>query len=343
MRGVFLSPRFHEALELAAFGHRSQPRKGTDIPYIVHPVAVACLVYQYGGNEEAVIAGLLHDLPEDTDITLNQIRGAFGEEVAAIVSGLTENKSLPWVMRKRGSIAKYQATNDNTRLVAGADKLTALIGFARDPTSREDTYWDRFNASRSLQAWYYHSLAHVLASVPFADEFRQLTAQVFGPSPPNENPCGLYVEYALKKRGERGSDNRLEARTLWLNAEDEDREAMAAVIDSLVADVDAETAAPAASFLGFVGKSSTIADARLISILKNETRPAVLAAALVATEVILSDALEGSPSVQGLLTAREALAGDKARAAQVVEHLSMLVDERAVEEIQNALRFLKGA
>ncbi len=343
MSSVFLSPRFYEALDFAALGHRSQPRKGTEIPYIVHPVAVACLVDHYGENEEAVIAGLLHDLPEDTDVTLNQIRAAFGEKVAVIVSSLTENKSLPWVTRKRASIAKYQVAENDTRLVAGADKLTALIGFARDPASREDHYWERFNANRSLQAWYYHSIADVLETSALGGELRRLTAQVFGASL-YTNPCALYLDYALRKPGERAMRSRLEARTLWLNADNdnEDREAMAITLNSLITDDDPETAAQTAIFLGFVGKSSRLADDPLISVLRDESRHGVLAAALVATEVILGDAMEGSPSARELIQAREALRSDKARAAAVLKRLSSLVNEDSGEEFQGALRFIKG-
>ena len=60
-----MTPRFTEALSLAARAHEGQSRKGTPIPYITHPVAVAGLVAQFGGDEDQQIAALLHDVLED--------------------------------------------------------------------------------------------------------------------------------------------------------------------------------------------------------------------------------------------------------------------------------------
>ena len=60
-----MTPRFTQAIFLAATAHEGQSRKGTKIPYITHPVAVAGLVAQYGGDEDQQIAGLLHDVLED--------------------------------------------------------------------------------------------------------------------------------------------------------------------------------------------------------------------------------------------------------------------------------------
>ena len=55
-----LSPRLNEALEYAAWLHKDQFRKGTEIPYIAHPVAVSMIAMQYGATEDEAIAALLH-------------------------------------------------------------------------------------------------------------------------------------------------------------------------------------------------------------------------------------------------------------------------------------------
>ena len=61
----YTNKRFEEALQFAHELHRDQPRKGTDIPYISHLIAVAGLVWEDGGDEDQAIAGLLHDAAED--------------------------------------------------------------------------------------------------------------------------------------------------------------------------------------------------------------------------------------------------------------------------------------
>src|SRR3954465_12943142 len=92
---------------MASVGHRDQVRKGSGIPYIEHPMAVAMILDRAGFPEEVVIAGLLHDLVEDTDVTLNEVPTRFGDAVAEAVAGCTEVKrdaggiKRPWADRKR--------------------------------------------------------------------------------------------------------------------------------------------------------------------------------------------------------------------------------------------------
>lgn len=168
-------------------------------------------------------AALVHDVPEDTEISLERIRGELSERVAAMVASLTEVKALPWALRKRAGIEKYRAADEETRLVAGMDKLDALPGLARDPQAREDAYWERFNAGRALQAWYYQALADLFDATSFGPDFRGLGAEVFGWVPPDANSCALCLEFALRRRGEAAWKARAEARTLWLTVEDGDR------------------------------------------------------------------------------------------------------------------------
>ena len=71
----------HKAIEFAVIAHQGQTRKGTDIPYIVHPFEVAQLLTAAGADESVIVAGLLHDTLEDTTITTEDIFHAFGGEV----------------------------------------------------------------------------------------------------------------------------------------------------------------------------------------------------------------------------------------------------------------------
>ncbi|MCC6462097.1 MAG: bifunctional (p)ppGpp synthetase/guanosine-3',5'-bis(diphosphate) 3'-pyrophosphohydrolase [Saprospiraceae bacterium] len=82
------------AFELAAKAHQQQRRKSGE-PYILHPIEVARIcVEEIGLGPTAVVCALLHDVVEDTDVTLREIHGQFGDRVALIVDGLTKLDSL---------------------------------------------------------------------------------------------------------------------------------------------------------------------------------------------------------------------------------------------------------
>ena len=77
------------AYEAAAYWHRDQKRRSGD-PYITHPLAVATILAELGMNTETICAALLHDTVEDTPYTLTELRGEFGEDIAALVDGVTK-------------------------------------------------------------------------------------------------------------------------------------------------------------------------------------------------------------------------------------------------------------
>jgi guanosine-3',5'-bis(diphosphate) 3'-pyrophosphohydrolase len=77
------------AYDVAAYWHREQKRKSGD-PYITHPLAVATILAELGMNTDTIVAALLHDTVEDTPYTLVELRGEFGEDVAALVDGVTK-------------------------------------------------------------------------------------------------------------------------------------------------------------------------------------------------------------------------------------------------------------
>ncbi len=81
------------AFTVAAKAHEGQFRKSGD-PYITHPVAVALILAELGLNSETIIAALLHDTVEDTHYSLKQMKIDFGDEVAALVDGVTKLDKL---------------------------------------------------------------------------------------------------------------------------------------------------------------------------------------------------------------------------------------------------------
>lgn len=153
-----------DAIEFAVKAHRGHYRKGTRIPYIVHPLNVATTLIRCGCPVEVVIAGILHDTVEDTDVTLEDIRLPFGERVAEIVEAVSEpDKSASWEIRKRHTLKALETAPEEVLLITLADKLDNLrstrAAYARDG----EGIWSRFNRPKESQAWYYRGVLEVLS------------------------------------------------------------------------------------------------------------------------------------------------------------------------------------
>jgi (p)ppGpp synthase/HD superfamily hydrolase len=163
-----LTARFSEALVLAAALHRDQVRKGGDIPYVSHLLAVCSIVLEHGGDEDEAIAALLHDGPEDQggEATLEMIGRLFGERVRSIVAACSdtfETPKPPWAQRKRAYLDHLSSaeTPRSALLVSAADKLHNLITTIDDLNAVGPAVWDRFNSTAEQHLWYYRSLAEV--------------------------------------------------------------------------------------------------------------------------------------------------------------------------------------
>lgn len=140
--------RVSRAVDFAMTKHAGQTRKGSSQPYIVHPVSVAMLVLQHTGSEDAMIAGLLHDVIEDTGTTHKEIGDAFGYSVADWVLNLTEqDKSLPWRTRKEQALEKVRTMEPGICLVIkAADKIDNLRSFYRSYIEQGPSMIEKFNA-----------------------------------------------------------------------------------------------------------------------------------------------------------------------------------------------------
>lgn len=173
-----------KALAFAAKAHQGQFRKGTDIPYISHPYAVGLILQGAGCREEVVAAGILHDLLEDTEVNLAQLREEFGLGVAMIVEGCSEpeHDDLPWETRKEHTIAYLKSAPVEIRMVACADKLHNLRSMLVDYRQVGEALWVRFKRGREKQEWCYRELAASLGNNPGSPElewiFRQYEAAV---------------------------------------------------------------------------------------------------------------------------------------------------------------------
>lgn len=148
-----MTPTFTRAIYLAASAHEGQCRKGTPIPYITHPVAVAGLVAQFGGDEDQQIAGLLHDVLEDGGSHFAPIIAKdFGPRVLAIVEGCTDGTGTkaPWEDRKRAYLAHLARASDDVLLVSGCDKLSNARAILDDLLAIGPAVFDRFTAKKGF-------------------------------------------------------------------------------------------------------------------------------------------------------------------------------------------------
>lgn len=161
-----LSNRFSAAFTLAESFHRNQVRKGSQIPYISHLMAVSALVLEDGGNETEAIAALLHDAVEDQGglETLEYIRAQCGEAVADIVLALSDTVVIPkpaWRQRKEAYLEKLAEESDSVLRVAIADKLHNTRCQWQDYQQLGEPLWERFNASKAESLWFIDSFIDV--------------------------------------------------------------------------------------------------------------------------------------------------------------------------------------
>jgi hypothetical protein len=167
---VILGARFADALMAASAWHRDQSRKGSRLPYLGHLLGVASMVIDAGGSEDAAIAALLHDAIEDQPSLSGGIDGIerrFGRSVAAIVAecsdsdpegGAVRNASN-WRARKQAYLDDLSHKEPDVLLVSLADKLHNARAIRSDLHEQGQTVWERFNAPKEDQLWYYRRLA----------------------------------------------------------------------------------------------------------------------------------------------------------------------------------------
>ena len=172
-----------EAIIFAALKHDGQKRKGTDVPYITHPMEVMQILTENKCSETVIIAGILHDALEDTKTCPDEILKLFGEDVLKTVAAETEDKTKAWKERKQNAIDSLPNASYEAKLVCCADKLSNLRSMAADLITVGNNLWERFNAGKNDIGWYYRGVAKALSGlVDYAmyQELNLLCSQVFG-------------------------------------------------------------------------------------------------------------------------------------------------------------------
>ena len=177
-----LTDRFEAAFRYAFEAHARQVRKGTSVPYISHLMGVASLVLDDGGDEDEVIAALLHDVAEDHGgrPRLDDVRIRFGGRVAGIVEGCTDSwitPKEPWPERKRTYVEHARHLAPDVLRVSAADKVHNAWSILRDLRTVGEATWSRFSAPADDVLWYYQSLVRSFresGGSPLVDELARI-------------------------------------------------------------------------------------------------------------------------------------------------------------------------
>lgn len=195
---------FEEAVQFATKAHKGQIRKGTKKPYIVHPLEVADIVATMTSDEEILSAAVLHDTIEDcAGVTEEILRAHFGERVASLVAGESEDKSKSWEERKGTTIRRLKEESRELQMIALADKLSNMRDIDRDYPVMGESLWMQFRMhSKHAIGWYYkgvmESLQEQFQDVPAFQEYCSLVKKHFG-----DAPASLEWKEEKKRRGEK--------------------------------------------------------------------------------------------------------------------------------------------
>ena len=180
--------QIEKAYRIARDAHKDQKRKSGE-PYIIHPLCVAIILADLELDKETIIAGILHDVVEDTDVTVEQLRDIFGKRIADLVAsesdafeeGVSEEDS--WHQRKQAAIDRLARASRDAKIVALGDKLSNMRAIARDYAAKGDALWSIFHTKDPADhEWHYRGLADSLSDLSDTAAYREfisLINQVF--------------------------------------------------------------------------------------------------------------------------------------------------------------------
>ncbi len=182
------------AYEFAAKAHSNQVRSSGE-PYITHPVAVSYILLELGMDTDTICAGMLHDVVEDTDITLDEIKKRYGQDVAMLVDGVTKLGKIPLFTKE-----EQQAENVRKILLAMSQDIRVIIIKLADRLHNMRTlqfrpaYKQRATALETMNI--YAPIAHRLGIRTIQDEIEDLSFRYLDPFAYSE------IEQALKMRAD---------------------------------------------------------------------------------------------------------------------------------------------
>lgn len=192
------SEKIKKAYTLARDAHKNQRRRSGE-PYIMHPVAVAEILFKLGMDNECIIGALLHDVVEDTEYDLDYIRREFGDEVALLVDGVTKLGQIPLSTRE-----EVQAENIRKMFIAMNEDIRVIIIKLCDRLHNMRTlqhmpeYKRREKSLETLEI--YAPIAHRLGIRPIKEELEDLAIYYLDPIAYKEIEQNLSMK---KEQGEK--------------------------------------------------------------------------------------------------------------------------------------------
>lgn len=173
--------RFERALEFAMKAHKGQVRKGSSVPYIVHPIETALIAMTLTRDQDIILASLFHDIIEDTGYSAKDIEDAFGSRVAHMVQMESENKrkgqdaSETWKIRKQEFIDGLDHKSRDEKIIALADKLSNMRATRQGYLKNDEKFWERFHQKdKNMHGWYYRTVAEKLREYENTEAWKEL-------------------------------------------------------------------------------------------------------------------------------------------------------------------------
>lgn len=173
------SEKIKKAYDIAKEAHKDQRRRSGE-PYIMHPVAVAEILFNFGMDNECIISALLHDVVEDTKVSIDFIEENFGDEVALLVDGVTKLGKIPLSTRE-----EVQAENIRKMFIAMNKDVRVIIIKLADRLHNMRTlqympdYKQREKSLETLEI--YAPIAHRLGIRAIKDELEDLAVRYLDP------------------------------------------------------------------------------------------------------------------------------------------------------------------
>ena len=165
------SEQINKAIKIATKLHNGQFRRGSTIPYIAHPFAVALMTQDYIDSEDVFIGGVLHDILEDVPnriYTAKDLANDFGYDILSIVEAVSEPDirkptQEAWRARKYSYLNNIQNTNDIRPLIISAcDKMHNMGEIVYGYEDLGESIWTYFAAKREREIWFYDSVLDIL-------------------------------------------------------------------------------------------------------------------------------------------------------------------------------------
>lgn len=153
---IVYTDKVRKAIKFSAKTHnhyQQQKRKGKEIPYITHPLTVGIILSLAGASEDVIVAGILHDVIEDSvlekKVTAGMLAERFGRNVADLVLSVTEqDKSASWEQRKKQALEHIQHFSHDSLLVKSGDVISNMTELLDDYQRHQNDVFIRFHSTK---------------------------------------------------------------------------------------------------------------------------------------------------------------------------------------------------